>query len=73
MNPYFTAQFKTESDHSAFLNWLPAWERENGFDTESKIRFIRCDGIFSVWTVQCTDANLQTLQNAAAAFNAHVE
>lgn len=70
MNPYFFAQFKTESDHAGFLSYLTAWEQENKFDTEAKIRFVRGEGIFSVWTVHCTDDNLETLKNAAGAFNA---
>lgn len=73
MNPYFTAQFKNQSDHSGFLGWLTAWESDNFFDTASKIRFVRGDGIFSVFTVHCTDANLSALSNAALAFNARVE
>lgn len=69
MSPYFIAHFKTQADHNRFLTWLTAWEQENKFDTESKIRFLRDDGHFSVWTVHCSDANLETLSNAVTAFN----
>lgn len=68
MNPFFFAQFKNESAHACFLNWLTAYEQEIKYDAEAKIRFVRGDGIFSVVTVHCTDANLEVLQNAALAF-----
>lgn len=68
MNPYFTVQFKSERNHDGFRSWLAAWENETKFDAESKIRFIKSDDVYSVWSVQCADSNLNLLQNAALAF-----
>ena len=67
MKRSFLANFKTEADHLAFLSWITAWESDN--KVNSKIRFVRADGLFSRWTLHCSDRNLVELFNSVSAFN----
>lgn len=69
MQRWFLADFKTESDHLAFLAWLPAWERENGVDADARIRFCRVHDLFSRWTLHCSDVHFSALFNAVGGFN----
>ena len=68
MKRSFLVNFKTEKDHLAFLSWITAWESDN--KVHSKIRFVRADGLFSRWTLRCSDGNLVELLNSVSAFNA---
>ena len=68
MKRSFLANFKTETDHLAFLSWITAWESDN--KVRSKIRFVRADGLFSRWTLHCSDRTLVELLNSASTFNA---
>ena len=70
MKRSFLANFKTETDHLAFLSWITAWESDNKVRTDSKIRFVRVDGLFSRWTLHCSDRNLVELLNSVSTFNA---
>jgi hypothetical protein len=70
MKRSFLANFKTETDHLAFLSWVTAWESDNKVRSYSKIRFVRVDGLFSRWTLHCSDRNLVELLNAVSTFNA---
>lgn len=69
MNRWFLADFKTEFDHSRFLSWLPAWEAENMVNTEAKIRFVQFEGLFSRWTLHCSDEHFEQLFNSVGGFN----
>ena len=69
MKNTITADFKTEFDHSLFLSWLPAWESENKVDTGAKIRFMQVEGLFSRWTLHCSDKHFEQLFNAVGGFN----
>ena len=70
MKRSFLANFKTEEDHLAFLSWMIDWESDNKVRIDSKIRFMRVDGLFSRWTLRCSDGNLVELLNSVSAFNA---
>jgi len=70
MKRSFLANFKTETDHLAFLSWITAWESDNKVRTDSRICFVRVDGLFSRWTLHCSDRNLVELLNSVRTFNA---
>jgi hypothetical protein len=69
MKRSFLVNFKTETDHLAFLSWITAWESGNKARMDSKIRFVRVDGLFSRWTLHCSDGHLTELLNSVSAFN----
>ena len=68
MKRSFLANFKTETDHLAFLSWITAWESDKA-RTDSKIRFVRVEGLFSRWTLRCSDGHLVILFNSVGGFN----
>ena len=70
MKRCFLVNFKTESDHLAFLSWVSAWESDNNVSTEAKIRFVRVDELFCRWTLHCSDGHFVQLYNSVGAFNA---
>ena len=69
MKRCFLANFKTESDHRAFLSWITAWQSDKNVSTDAKIRFVRVDGLFCRWTIHCSDGHFVQLYNSAVAFN----
>lgn len=73
MKRWFLAHFKNERDYNGFLSWLRAWEYDNKYDTEAKIRFVRIGGRYSTMTVHCSDDNFSTLFHAVGGYNGTAE